>query len=225
MDKKLEPVCRKRGTLCDYCIKQTLFTNVLNFMRKIFLHTIVSLDGYIEGPNGELDWQFVDDEFEEYINTVLRSIGGMVYGRKSYQVISGYWPTAAENPAAAADPSNPQRHIEAAHLMNSLPKYVVSSTLEKTEWINSHIIRGDVAGEIVKLKELPGKDLALFAGAQLTSSLMELKLIDEYRLIVYPEILGGGTPLFRNGQNGSILKLIDMKKFTSGAVLLEYKAT
>jgi dihydrofolate reductase len=192
-------------------------------MRKIFLHIIVSLDGYIEGPNGELDWHFIDDEFEEYINELLRSIDGMLYGRKSYELLAGYWPTAVENPAGAANPSNPSRHIEATHMMNALPKYVVSTILKKTEWNNSHIIGSNIEEEIIKLKKQPGKDLALFAGANLTASLMKLNLIDEYRLLVFPSLLSGGTPLFNGGYERSNLKLIDTRMFTSGAVLLKYE--
>src|SRR5688572_12132984 len=81
-------------------------------MRKLFLHIMVSLDGYIEGPNGELDWHFSDDEFEEYINGVLRSIGGMFFGRKSFELLAGYWPDAEKNPTEAANPADPRRHVE-----------------------------------------------------------------------------------------------------------------
>lgn len=191
-------------------------------MRKVFLHIIVSLEGYIEGPNGELDWHFIDDEFEEYINDLLRSIDGMLYGRKSYELLAGYWPTAVEDPVAAVNPSNPSRHIEAARMMNALPKYVVSTTLRKTEWNNSHIIGSNIEEEITKLKKQPGKDLALFAGAKLTASLMKHDLIDEYRLLVFPALLGGGTPLFNGGYERSNLRLIDSRMFTSGALLLKY---
>jgi dihydrofolate reductase len=88
-------------------------------MGKLFLHMMVSLDGYINGPGGELDWQFVDREFEEYSNKMLRSVDGIVIGRKVYQVFVDYWPNAFENPA---DTSDPIRHIEAVRLLDDLPK-------------------------------------------------------------------------------------------------------
>jgi dihydrofolate reductase len=105
-------------------------------MRRLFLQINVSLDGFIEDPTGEIDWHFVDDEFEEFTNDTLRSIDAMVFGRVAYEKLAEYWPTAASNPDAS------ERHIEAARLMNELPKYVVSDRLERTEWQNSHIVSG-----------------------------------------------------------------------------------
>lgn len=192
-------------------------------MRRLFLHMIVSLDGFIEGPNRELDWHFVDDEFEEYINDVLRSIDGMLFGRVAFQLLADYWPTAAENPVAAANPSSPKRHIEAAHMMNELPKYVVSTTLKKTEWNNSHIIGEQVAEQIAKLKQQPRKDIALFAGAGLAATLMQLDLIDEYRIVLNPVLVGSGTRLFKGGYDRLNLKLLKTKTFRSGAVVLSYQ--
>lgn len=191
-------------------------------VRTLFLHTIVSLDGFIEGPHGELDWQFIDTEFEEYTNDMLRSIDAMLYGRVSYQLLAEYWPTAVEHPAAAADPSRPETHIETARLMNALPKYVISSTLQTTHWDNSHIISEDVPEQIEQLKNQPGKDIALFAGARLTASLMEHDLIDEYRLVINPVLLGSGTPLFNDGHEEADLTLLDVKRFNSGALVLRY---
>ena len=194
-------------------------------MRKIFLHIIVSLDGFIEGPNKELDWHFVDDEFEEYINGVLASIDAMIFGRKAFELLAQYWPTAAENPLAAADPANPARHIEAARMMNEKQKIVFSKTLKMTDWNNSRIVSSDLAAEISRLKNEPGRDIAVFAGAGIAASLMRLGLIDEYRLLVNPILLGAGTPLFQKGYDRSILDLLETKTFKSGAMLLSYRAT
>ncbi|MEX0647947.1 MAG: dihydrofolate reductase family protein [Balneolaceae bacterium] len=191
-------------------------------MKKIFLHIMISLDGFIEGPDKELDWHFVDREFEEYSNNMLRSIDGILIGRKVYQLFVDYWPAAAENPSGAADPSDPSLHIEAAHLLNELPKYVVSTTMEKAEWNNSHIISGNIFEELTRLKKGEG-NIALFGGASLVSSMMEMNLIDEYRLIVNPVLLGGGTPLFNGGYKRSALKFMDLIKFKSGAVAYTYK--
>jgi len=192
-------------------------------MKKIFVHMIVSLDGYINGPDGEMNLHFVDDEFEDYINNLLKSIDGMIYGRKSFELLSQYWPTAAENPDAAADPSNPEKHIEAAHMMNELPKYVVSKTIKKAEWNNSHIISENLYGEISKLKNETGKDIALFAGGETASNFIRLNLIDELRIVLNPVVFGGGSPLFRGGYDRINLKLLKTKKFQSGAIVLYYK--
>ena len=177
-------------------------------MRKIFLHMIVSLDGFIEGPNKELDWHTSSMTSSRNTSTAYcRSIDAMIFGRKAFELLADYWPNAAENPAGAADPANPARHIEAARMMNEKQKIVFSKTLRKTEWNNSRIVGDDVAGEISRLKKEPGKDIALFAGASLAMTFMRLGLIDEYRLIVSPILLGAGTPLFHEGYDRSILNL------------------
>jgi dihydrofolate reductase len=112
-------------------------------VRKLFLQINVSLDGYIEDIQGEIDWHFADDEFEEFINETLRSIDAMVFGRVAYELLAQYWPMAATDPDAAASQlgRNPRLHREAARLMHELPKFVVSNTLEQVDWHNSHILR------------------------------------------------------------------------------------
>lgn len=189
-------------------------------MRKLFLQIMVSLDGYIEGPNGELDWHRADEEFEEYVNQTLRSIDGMLLGKKIYDVFFNYWPDVFKEFEGS---ENPPPHFETACLLQELPKYVVSTTLEKPGWNNSHLIKDNIRNEIKKLKEQPGRDIALFGGAGLAASLMEMNLIDEYRLIVNPVILGGGTPLFREGQKKNEMTLTDTKRFKSGAIMLVYE--
>jgi len=114
---------------------------------------MVSLDGYIAGPDNELDWHFVDAEFEEYSNNMLRSIDAILIGRNVYQIFADYWPHAAENPVGAADPADPSRHIEAARLLNDLPKHVISTTLEDPGWNNTHIIRENITDEIRNMKK------------------------------------------------------------------------
>jgi len=185
-------------------------------MRKIFLHIMMSLDGFIENPERELDWHFVDDEFEEYINDVLRSIDGMIFGRKSHQLLAQYWPTAGENPEAS------KQHLESARLMRSLPKYAISSGNYATDWENSYVIDGDIASTIRELKSKPGKDIALFAGASAFQALDALGLVDEYRVLVNPILLGGGTSLFGAGRRREQLRLLGIKPFKSGAVVLSY---
>ncbi len=184
-------------------------------MRKLFLHIGVTVDGYIENEKGEFDWP-VDDEWEEYINGVLRSIDGQVYGRVAHQSLAQYWPTAADQPGVS------ERLIEMARMMNASPKYVVTRRPYETGWSNSHIIRGEVAGEIQKLKNQPGRDIALFAGATLAQSFMEMGLLDEYRLVLNPVVLGGGTPLFKPGLSREKLELLSTRKLSSGLLVLTY---
>jgi dihydrofolate reductase len=185
-------------------------------MRKIFLHINVSVDGYIEDEKREMDWRFADDEWEVYINGVLRSIDGMIFGRVTHQLLAQYWPTAGDEPNVSA------RHIEAARLMNAQPKYAVSRGNYVTNWTNSQVISGDVASEIQKLKNQPEKILALFAGTNIAQSFMGIGLLDEYRLVLNPALLGGGTPLFKPGRERVGLTLLSTRKFASGAVLLVY---
>jgi dihydrofolate reductase len=194
-------------------------------VRRLFLQIQVSLDGYIEDADGGLDWFFSSDEFEEFLNETLRSIDGMVFGRRAYELLAQYWPHAVEDPDAGARELglNPRLHAEAARLMHELPKYVVTNTLERTDWHNSHILSGDIAAEVTRLKERDGKDIAVFAGAGVAASLMRLGLIDEYRLILDPALLGGGTPLFNGGYPRTKLELRDVRRFGTGVAVLYYE--
>lgn len=185
-------------------------------MRKLFVHINVSLDGYIEDESQEMDWHFVDDEFEEYSNEMLRSIDGMVFGRVAHQLLATYWP------GAAAQTDISPAHRVAIELMNTLPKYVPTRSGYASDWAQSHIIEGDAADFLRRLKQQPGKDIALFAGADTVQSLLESGLIDEFRFVVNPVLLGKGLPLFRPGDYRSDLQLLGVRQFGSGALLLSY---
>jgi dihydrofolate reductase len=186
-------------------------------MRKITFSMLVSLDGRIARPNGELDWFLLDEAFEEDSLRLLRSVDGMFFGRVSYELLATYWPSAGTRPS-----SNP-RQIEFARLMNSIPKIVFSRTLTRADWGPAVLIRDDVAGEVRKLKEQPGKDLVLFAGAALGATFMKLDLIDDYRLAVLPIVLGAGISLFEGVAEERKLELTTAKTFPSGIVVLEYR--
>jgi dihydrofolate reductase len=144
----------------------------------------VSLDGYIENDDHEIDWQFVDAEYDEFILQTLRSLDAMVFGRKAYEPLSQYWPTAADNPDATPV------DLEQARLMHELPKYVVSTTLSKTYWHNTHILN-DVS-ELETIKKRHDGPIAIFAGGGIISSASDLELVEEYRLTVNPIRLGPG---------------------------------
>jgi dihydrofolate reductase len=179
-------------------------------MRKPFWQMSVTLDGFMEGPNRELDLtaQVEDPDFDRYATEMLNSIDAMLLGRRTYQLFEGYWPSA----------TGPD-----AERMNELAKVVFSRTLEKVEWNNSRLVRENVAEEVGILKDEPGKDLALFGSADLASTLIGLRLIDEYRIFVTPYVLGGGTPMFKGISDGIALKLLNATTWSSGTVALFYE--
>jgi dihydrofolate reductase len=177
-------------------------------MRKLFWQQMMSLDGFMEGPNRELDWFVTDDEFGKYIAEMGKSIDTIIFGRVTYQMMAEYWPSSKE-------PEAP--------MMNELPKIVFSRTLKKLDWKNSRLATADVAEEIGRLKRQPGKDIALFGSADLASTLMRLGLIDEYRFFVNPVVLGSGNPTFKNLREKLALKLLKATPFRSGNVLLYYQ--
>ena len=177
-------------------------------MRKLRWQMMMSLDGFMEGPNREIDWFVTDEEFQQYIFEMGKSIDTIVFGRVTYQMMAQYWPTSK-------DPEAP--------MMNDLPKIVFSRTLDKVEWKNSRLAKGNVAEEIAKLKQQPGKDLAMFGSADLASTFMRLGLIDEYRIFLNPVVLGRGNPMFKNLKDRVGLKLVKAQPFRSGNVLLIYQ--
>ncbi len=184
-------------------------------MRKLFAFNMVTLDGFFEGPNHDISWHHVDDEFNAFAIEQTSTVGAILFGRVTYELMASYWPTAA---AQSDDPV-------VAHLMNSLPKVVFSRTLHKAEWNNTRLIKDNVAGQVVKMKQEPGNDLAVFGSANLLSSLMRMNLVDEHRVMVNPVLIGGGTPLFRNIDQKVNLKLVKTRTFKSGNVLLYYQST
>jgi dihydrofolate reductase len=176
---------------------------------------VVSLDGYIEDANHEIDFEFVDTEYDEFILQTLRSLDAMVFGRKAYEPLSQYWPTAAEQPEASPV------DLEQARFMHELPKYVVSTTLQRTDWHRTEILN-DASG-LEMIKDRYDGLIAIFAGGEIISSAGELGLIDEYRLTINPVRLGSGTPLFQPSPQRVPLLLTDSRVFGSGAVLLTYR--
>jgi len=182
-------------------------------MRKVILFNMVTLDGFFAGPNGEIDWHHVDEEFNEFAIAQLNSANGLLFGRVTYQLMASYWPT---DMARTDDPV-------VADKMNTLPKIVFSRTLNQADWNNTRLVKGNAAEEISKLKQQPGRDWLLFGSADLASTLTHFGLIDEYRLMVNPVVLGSGQPLFKDIEDRLNLKLINTKTFRNGNVLLCYQ--
>jgi len=182
-------------------------------MTKVLAGITVSLDGYYVGPNQEFDWPVAGQEFDEFSLRQLDEVDTLLFGRVTYELMASYWPTPA---AREGDPKT-------AAAMNDLPKLVVSRTLDKAEWENSRLVGGDVAAELTRLKQQPGKDIAIFGSFDLTVSLLGVGLVDELRIMVSPVLLGDGLSLFRTATERISLKLLQARPFASGNVLLTYQ--
>jgi dihydrofolate reductase len=182
-------------------------------MRKLIYSLGVSLDGFIAGRDGEIDWSAPDEELHRFHNQQARETGVDLYGRRLYEAMTP-WETADEKP------SIPEQELEFARIWKDTPKVVFSKTLEKVEG-NARLVRDGAAEEVARLKEQPGKDLAV-GGAGLASTFMKLGLIDEYRLFVSPVVLGGGTPYFPALDERINLELVETRTFGSRVVYVRY---
>lgn len=182
-------------------------------MSDLIMFNMVTVDGFFEGPNREIDWHHVDQEFNEFAADQLDTVGVLLFGRVTYELMASYWPT----PAALSDDP-----VIAAK-MNSLPKIVFSRTLDRAEWQNTTLVKENVAGEIERLKSMPGRDLMIFGSSDLAATLANLGLIDEYRIMVNPVVLGDGKPLFKGIGERLELELLRTRTFGSGNVLLYYR--
>jgi dihydrofolate reductase len=186
-------------------------------MRKIIYMMAISVDGFFEGPNREIDWHMVDDELHRYFNEQLRVMGAFLSGRVTHELMAGFWPTAD------ADPDSTETMREFAGIWRDMPKIVFSRTLERADW-NTTVLREVVPEEIMRLKEEPGGDLVL-GGADLAASFMRHDLIDEHRIYVHPVIIGRGKPMFQPSDFRVPLRLAETRTFGNGVVLLRYSRT
>jgi dihydrofolate reductase len=183
-------------------------------MRKVIYSMGVSLDGFIAGPNGDFGWSAPDEELHRFHNEQTRELGAHLLGRRLYEVMV-YWETAGENPSLS------EYELEFARIWKNLPKIVFSKTLEKVEG-NARLVSDGIAEEVTRLKEKPGKDLAV-GGAGLAATLAKLGLIDEYRPFVSPVVVGGGTPFFPALDEPINLELVETRTFGSRVVYLRYR--
>jgi len=179
----------------------------------------VSLDGFVAGPNGEIDWIFLDDEMVEDVHDLVSKADTALFGRVTYHIMEDYWPTAANRPGAT------KHDREHSSWLSLASKIVFSRTLKKVNWHYTRIVNGPVSEEIAELKKQPGKNLILFASPGLASTFMNLNLIDEYWFNVNPILLGEGIPLFKNLSDMRTLKLLDSKTYKQGVVNLHYGRT
>jgi dihydrofolate reductase len=186
-----------------------------NAVRKIILMMSVSLDGFMEGPERELDWQMVDDELHRHFNDELAGMGGFLHGRVTYELMAAVWPTADRDPAST------RPMAEFAGIWRDMPKIVYSRTLEGAGW-NTTVVREVVLEEVLELKARPGGDLVL-GGADLAASFMRHDLIDEYRVYVHPVLIGRGRRLFPESDVRTLLRRAESRSFGNGVVLLRYE--
>jgi dihydrofolate reductase len=184
-------------------------------MRKVICAFSVSLDGFIEAADGDIAWSYPDEELHNHFNVRESAIDLYLYGRRLYEDMAAFWPTAGENPAA------PEIEKEYARIWKPKPKVVFSTTLKQVGW-NARLVKGNIADEVHKLKEQPGRDMTV-GGAGLASTFTQLGLIDEFWLYVHPVVLGDGKPMFPKPGGRLNLQLIETRRFGRGIVLLRYQ--
>ena len=181
-------------------------------MGKLFAQVSVSLDGFIEDRTEGMDWFAGDAAFDELLTSTVRGVGGMIFGRKAYELGAAFWPTAGET-ATTAEVG------DQVALMNSLPKYVLSRSVDRTDWQNSHVIGLD---DVPRIKQEAARPLVVFAGAGAFQALLEAGHLDEIRLIRYPVVLGGGTPLFAADGRRRQLTTLEFRHVVGGPTLSRY---
>jgi dihydrofolate reductase len=186
-------------------------------MRRLVVTEYVTVDGVMEDPgggekggHGGWSFQFWSEEAFSFKFSELFAADAMLLGRVTYEGFAKAWPAMKDD-------------MGFADRMNGMRKYVVSTTLEETDWNNSTLIRGNVAEEVAALKDQPGQDILVAGSAQLVRALMQHDLVDEYRLMVHPIVVGGGKRLFPDGVGRRALTLVETKPFQSGIVVLYYR--
>ena len=183
-------------------------------MRRLSMFNFVTLDGYFEGPaRGDISWHVHGAEENEYSIESMKSGSILLFGRKTYELMAGYWPSAQAI----------QNYPVVADGMNNAEKIVFSKTLKKAEWNNTRVVTGDIVEEMRRMKQAPGKDLTVLGSGSIVTQFAASGLFDEYQIMVDPVILGSGTNIFKNISNKLRLKLISTRAFHSGVVLLCYR--
>ena len=174
----------------------------------------VSLDGFVETPDHGLDWAVVDDEVHDWFNELARSVDASIYGRRMYELMTDYWPNAASDPQAT------RSMLEFALIWRDTPKFVFTSTLDEVGW-NTRLLRGHIEEGLASIRREFSGDIDV-GGATLAAEFIRRGLIDEYRLVVHPVVIGAGTPYFPRLDRPLPLRLADTHQFSSGVTWLAY---
>ncbi|MEO7046772.1 MAG: dihydrofolate reductase family protein [Ferruginibacter sp.] len=185
-------------------------------MRKIISFMHISLDGFVAGPNGEMDWIKVDEEIFDYVGKRISKGDTALYGRVTYEMMENYWPNAGDEPDAS------QHDIDHSRWYNKAQKIVLSKTIKEDDLTNTKIISENLSNSINEIKQQEGTDILFFGSPTATHSLMQLNLIDGYWLFVNPIILGRGISLFVDVKDKIELKLLTTRQFTCGVTELNY---
>lgn len=182
-------------------------------MRKLVVFNNVTLDGFFAGVNGDISWFKRDAQASEFAIKMAHGGNMLIFGRVTYQLMAGYWPT----------PLAMQNDPVMAEAMNSLSKIVFSRTLDKADWSDTRLVKTDMPMEIRKLKQQPGKDMAILGSGSIVSQLAQQGLIDEYQFMVNPVAIGRGRTMFEGIKDRLSLKLTNTRTFANGNVLLSYE--
>ena len=188
-------------------------------MRKVKLQMQLSIDGFVAGPNGEMDWINVNDEIFDYVGNKTDEADTALYGQVTYQMMEAYWPAAGQQPNAT---KHDKQH---SAWYNKVAKVVLSKTMKDTNLKNTTVIGNNIATEITKLKQQPGKNIIIFGSPAAVHSLTFEKLVDDYWLFINPILLGEGVPMFKGISEQIKLKLITSHTFSCGVVCLHYERT
>lgn len=187
-------------------------------MRKIVSFMHVSLDGFVAGPAGEMDWISVNDEIFDFAAQRTNESDTALYGRVTYELMESYWPTAADKPNAS------KHDIEHSTWYNQVDKIVLSNSLKGLQKDKTTVLSDDFHGKINALKQLPGKEIIIFGSPGATQSLMQHQLVDEFWLFINPVLIGEGIPLFKGIRERVNLKLVASTAFSSsGVVCMHYE--
>jgi dihydrofolate reductase len=182
-------------------------------MRRVTVFNLVTVDGYFAGKDGDISWHNVDEEFQELAEEASNSGDTLLFGRVTYELMAGYWPTEEaikDDPVVAAG-------------MNKAEKIVFSRTLAKADWNNTRLVKGDMISEVRKLKQQSGKDLTVLGSGSIVSQLAQAGLIDEYQILLNPVAIGGGKTMFEGIKEKINLRLTKTRTFSNGNVLLCYE--
>lgn len=186
-------------------------------MRRLVSFFHVSLDGFVGGPNGEMNWINVDQEVFDHVSERVQDTDTAMYGRITWEMMEAYWPTAADKPNAS------KHDIEHAAWYKTAKKIVLSASLKDKQAADTMFIGDEVAARVKALKQQPGTDILIFGSPRATHSLLQHQLIDEFWLFINPVLLGQGIPLFKNISGRTPLKLLSSKTLSNGVIAVQYE--